>query len=125
MTSRVEGMLAPELKSKWLEALRNGGYKQGHQELYTPSDEGDGRFCCLGVLAVVAGEDLNKIAGKCHLDDILRSDLIGTFDTGDPADPTFSSVNPDTFTTTQRTLAGLNDSGKTFAEIADWIEVNL
>lgn len=39
--------LNPELKAKWLDALRSGKYQQGRQCLR--SDEGC--YCCLGVLA--------------------------------------------------------------------------
>lgn len=36
----------PEIKEKWLEALRSGDYQQGTGRLKTI----DGKFCCLGVL---------------------------------------------------------------------------
>lgn len=38
-----------ELKTKWLEALRSGEYKQTQGAL-----ECDGSYCCLGVLQMVA-----------------------------------------------------------------------
>lgn len=37
----------PEIKTKWVEALRSGKYKQGKKSLR--SREGD-KYCCLGVL---------------------------------------------------------------------------
>lgn len=37
----------PEIRRKWVEALRSGKYEQGRNHLRTI----DGRFCCLGVLA--------------------------------------------------------------------------
>lgn len=39
----------PEVKQKWVEALRSGKYKQGQGALRT----GDG-YCCLGVLCELA-----------------------------------------------------------------------
>jgi hypothetical protein len=46
----VVGMDA-ELKRKWVEALRSGKFKQGRECLVDDHN----RYCCLGVLAVVAG----------------------------------------------------------------------
>jgi hypothetical protein len=40
----------PQLKRKWLIALRSGRYKQGRDQLKRGR-----KFCCLGVLADVAG----------------------------------------------------------------------
>lgn len=37
--------MSPELKTRWLEALRSGEYKQGRAYLRK-----DDKFCCLGVL---------------------------------------------------------------------------
>lgn len=42
-----------ELKTKWLEALRSGKYKQGRSALRTIQDE----FCCLGVLCDIVAPD--------------------------------------------------------------------
>lgn len=48
--------MSPDLKAKWLEALRSGRFMQGHYQLRTLS----GKFCCLGVLCVVAGVEINN-----------------------------------------------------------------
>jgi hypothetical protein len=42
----------PEIKQKWVEALRSGKYKQGYKQL---RDE-NGAYCCLGVLCEVVGK---------------------------------------------------------------------
>ncbi len=42
----------PELKKKWVAALRSGEYKQGRNRLHRKVDNS---FCCLGVLCEVAG----------------------------------------------------------------------
>lgn len=51
----------PEIKARWVHALRSGRYKQGHRRLETS----DGRFCCLGVLCKIAVED-GVIERKVH-----------------------------------------------------------
>jgi hypothetical protein len=38
--------MKPEIKQKWIDALRSGKYKQGRGYLRTSRDE----YCCLGVL---------------------------------------------------------------------------
>ena len=40
--------MTPELKTKWIEALRSGKYEQGKHYLKV-----NGKFCCLGVLCEV------------------------------------------------------------------------
>jgi hypothetical protein len=49
----------PEVKVKWLEALRSGKYKQctGLLKDQNPENEKDISFCCLGVLADLAIEN--------------------------------------------------------------------
>ena len=42
--------LRPEVKAKWVAALRSGDYKQGRNALRTHDDH----FCCLGVLCDLA-----------------------------------------------------------------------
>lgn len=45
--------MTPELKAKWIAALRSGEYQQGRGRLRTD----DNRFCCLGVLCAVTGRE--------------------------------------------------------------------
>lgn len=45
--------MKPEIKSKWLSALRSGDYKQVDGQL----NKGDEGFCCLGVLCEIAVQD--------------------------------------------------------------------
>jgi hypothetical protein len=93
-----------QLKAKWVEALRSGEYKQGKTFLYNTTDE---TYCCLGVLCAIHGDPLNKLAHNCTTN-------ITWFDTG--------------LDDKQRSLLGdtMNDNeGKSFAEIADYIEKNL
>lgn len=46
--------LKPEVKQKWLQALRSGSYKQGKHVLRTA----DNHYCCLGVLCDVVAPEL-------------------------------------------------------------------
>jgi hypothetical protein len=55
----MNGQKMPKaLRDKWVAALRSGDFGQCQNELRSS----DGRYCCLGVLAVVAGEDTAAVA---------------------------------------------------------------
>lgn len=86
-----------KLKAKWVEALRSGKYEQGK---YYLSD--GGKFCCLGVLCDVRGlrPERNSDLYAYPLRDVLS----------------FHDCE---------VLAGMNDRGKSFAEIADYIEQHI
>lgn len=103
--------MTPELKTKWLEALRSGNYKQGQNRLRHK----DETFCCLGVLCDVV--DPSKWLSIRGDESYLYGDSRGflTFSLLQEVDMTDSQ---------QRKLAGLNDEGTTFSEIADHIEKN-
>lgn len=104
-----------ELKNKWLEALRSGEYKQGVNFLRNIGDN----YCCLGVLYEVEGISPLDIenSGKsiCY-----RYDGINTsFPSNEVIKRWGMSIG------TCNNLAKMNDNGKRFNEIADWIEENL
>lgn len=94
-----------ELKTRWIKALRSGRYKQGHSYLKL-----DNSYCCLGVLAQIQRCKWNAEA------------------------PIFEGVEQESVAylaprfagglrrETQMRLAALNDGGKSFKEIADYIE---
>lgn len=103
------------LKAKWVKALRSGRYDQHDGDL---ANKQGTAFCCLGVLADIQG---------C----LWRDDLHALI----PVDPkTGWRVGEGTLTMKkfcggltdddQSILAGMNDEGKSFAEIADFIETN-
>lgn len=97
----------PELKAKWLDALRSGNYKQVRGQLAL-----GGGFCCLGVL--------NEIGGfGCRADAGLLWDL--------KSDPDLCQCPLLAIPgETQRHLAFKNDLLEwSFEQIADWIEENL
>lgn len=105
--TQSKNKLPHDLKTKWLKALRSGQYKQGTKRLYDADS-----YCCLGVLS--------KIQGR----------LDGAYDGIDGSDLLLSVDNPHEFLNdteicsigAARNLAGINDTGATFAEIADIIE---
>lgn len=98
-------------KAEWVAALRSGEYAQGTGLLR----DFDNRFCCLGVLcdleygrdAWVAGfgDGRYAINGSIAL---LHGELLNKVGKWSMYD-----------------LTNMNDSGSTFAEIADWIEANM
>lgn len=113
--------LTPELKAKWVAALRGGEYVQGDGELYSDCSEPP-TYCCLGVLGALCGVSLDDLSGQQTLDEI---DLAVLGPWGNIDDPSVNPSDPATLTTTQRKLAVMNDGGSSFKQIADWIEVNL
>jgi hypothetical protein len=86
-----------KLKADWVKALRSGEYRQGRGEF-----EGARGFCCLGVLCKVANEP-------------TVIDAVGNW-----AFPEKHLPKNETWV-----LAGMNDSGASFYQIATYIEQNL
>jgi hypothetical protein len=116
-----------ELKAKWIAALRSGDYKQGRSRLATV----DGGYCCLGVLCEVLELPKKRVEGgyefaglSCVLSysitEPLGIDSIGSFEP-DEGDERAMGVRTGEVCQAA-SLAMLNDSGYSFAEIADMIE---
>jgi hypothetical protein len=143
-----------DVKAKWLAALRSGEYKQTQGVLaHTFFSEGENGevtgYCCLGVLCDLAVKDgvipppVKDYGGDWKygaFDRVLYDEgdykEYDTSETGLPMtvrewagldvsdeDPKWTDPTPDE--PSNYTLAGANDSGKTFAEIADIIEEHL
>ena len=101
----------PELKEKWLKALRSGEYMQGIGALRDVNDQ----YCCLGVLADVIGCEWKPARVSFSLyacsfqnkpsEQYLRHDILPGHVQGEPA--------------------RMNDEGATFTEIATYIQENL
>ena len=92
---KVPMNMPQELKEKWVEALRSGEYKQGLGVLQV-----GGRFCCLGVLEMVA--DGNVECSAMPSPEWLRNHGVLALDLQ---------------------LVSMNDTlGSSFREIADYIE---
>lgn len=113
-----------KLKAKWLKALRSEKYKKGRGQLRSKEN----RFCCLGVLADVAG---------CHW---LTSDSDGTLDgygvrsklgVEQTELPIGLRMRARIYDEQEAQLIKLNDCGPdfdipwSFKKIAHWIEKNL
>ena len=125
--------MIPELKAKWVAALRSGDYKQGTEFLKAGSateiSNGQHEYCCLGVLCEIlnipsvpypnaAGEVYDYKFGEAGQDAGLIPTNYFHNDLG------FDRLN-------QPVLMTMNDGvqsetetipPKTFAEIADYIE---
>lgn len=56
----MENKLPVEFKQKWIEALRSGVYEQGKGYLMLRKNQKD-KFCCLGVVCVIAGIPKEKL----------------------------------------------------------------
>ena len=105
-----------QLKADWVEALRSGNYKQGRGELLDDVIETDVRHCAMGVLCEIDPE-VERVPGfgyryhgemmeyQLHRNYLMDRDL-------DKADVTHVIIAND-------------DRGKSFNEIADWIESRL
>lgn len=111
---------------KWIKALRSGKYKQAREKLCKVDSKGNERFCCLGVacdLFIKSGGDLeseDSIDGfrwygsdDSSLPGAVQSWLGLSSDTGNLIPFSFGN-----------SLAGKNDNGASFKQIADIIEKN-
>lgn len=102
--------MIPELKKKWIEALRSGKYIQGREFLYRHNT-----YCCLGVLCSIMmidrDDNLYFVDDKgTHFNDRLLDEI-----------REFIGLNP----YQEDKLIKMNDSCYSFSEIADWIERNV
>lgn len=118
--------LDPEKKKAWVEALRSGKYLQGKYALRTK----DNHFCCLGV--AVEAMDLGGWADPA-LDPVEAqifdpTKYVGEFVTGQTNQNRMPPQTRDLIgldVLDHDVLIGMNDNGKTFGEIADYIERKL
>lgn len=104
-------------KKLWIDALRSGKYSQTQGRLRIEDS-----YCCLGVICDLLVPDewefahINEETGLTHYTtrgnahDVLPGSLADIL-----------GIDWDT----QNKLVDINDSGKSFLEIADWIEKNL
>lgn len=103
--------LDAEMKQAWCTALRSGKYLQRptkpHVRTQVPSPEDE--YCPLTLLSCVVYPEMLGIMASCKGDQEMETFMFSFFGDGIPA----------------HEVINLHWSGKTFSEIADWIEVNL
>lgn len=104
----------PDLKARWVAALRSGKYKQGYGALRPTEDT----YCCLGVLCdIYAPDGWVMGAGEPY--------AFGRYEDTSYLPPTLS-LDPGRSRRRQGQLTLMNDEKRrSFTEIADWIEENL
>ena len=119
--------MKPEIKSKWVAALKSGEYAQGERRVL---NDGFGGWCCLGVLCDIyakefgdlwerSGEGLRLSIGSCYYppNEVRKwADF-------------HEDESPVSIGNIERSVAvhndGVNCPRRTFAEIADAIEAQL
>lgn len=116
----------PEVKAKWLTALRSGVYRQSQGSLRNERNE----YCCLGVLCELASQaDVIPlpilISDRTHYayngsEAYLPDAVMGW--AGLDKSPEVPAINSNN---EPLELAYLNDSGYSFERIADLIEEHL
>lgn len=105
-----------QVKTQWLQALRSGEYEQTKHRLHTY--EG---FCCLGVLCdfAIDGEwDSWNTDDKGRVTSYHKGGNIALL-------PNHFLEYVGMTHEHQEHLTRMNDDGKTFEQIARWIEINL
>lgn len=121
----------PEIKQKWIEALRSGKYRQGEEWLYAKNPRGDERYCCLGILCVVNDIPFTSPDFDNYTVEDNWQFAPATYDGRHTLDKYFELPEQDHMAeyglgeNEYTYLAHLNDIGQSFNDIADWIEGNL
>ncbi len=115
MKTEKKYQLPKEFAEKWVAALRSGKYKQGKSRLRSPK----GEYCCLGVACIVQKVPYRDLKDALWItgDDYYG---FGFIPEGFPS----QLIGKATENELVRSFASLNDSQKSFPEIADWIEEN-
>lgn len=103
--------MTPEFKAAWIAKLRDPETKQGRGRL----EYFDGSQCCLGIAANLAG--VRKIPSRENFQFIFGDRWINP---GLPPRGWMGLSDDDI-----AKLVQMNDHGRTFPEIADWIEDNI
>jgi hypothetical protein len=107
--------MTPELKARWIKALTSGEYDQTSTYLKRGLRSGvyPAGYCCLGVLLEIEGNDFDKDE-HYFKDDYTMKMLTGEF----MNKVGITAAAADEF-------AEMNDSGRSFDDIAEQIEEHL
>ena len=125
MSDLFQPEIATDLRAQrwvreWIEVLRSGKYPQGRERLRTTNG-----FCCLGVACDAFNDHIWRAAAGGSDWRYLGAGI----DLPKPVMDAYRLRRPDGQYTGEggyaASLAGDNDAGKTFAEIADLIEREL
>lgn len=109
------------VKKWWIKALRSGKYLQGRYSLCCTRAAGEDRFCALGVLIDVAA-DGDWVSFFTPVDNYCMWQFQGKTTGLSQALREELGISG----SEHNILVDMNDDkGKSFAEIADWIEENL
>jgi len=125
----------PDIKQRWLTALRSGEYQQGQGALRRRKQEGPDELCCLGVLCEIAVADqvipepVYTTGDACYEyangDHHMPEPSVLPYPVRDWAGLPDTNPNVMEQDGTVASLAELNDHDYTFAQIADLIENQL
>ncbi len=102
-----------DIKVKWVEALRSGKYRQGIGELRSRDD----KYCCLGVLCDIVAPERWEVSAT------TGGYSIGT--SGKLCPVEVAEIAQIDRAVTHILAMQKNDTGESFAAIADWLEQNL
>lgn len=117
-----------DVKQKWLEALREGSYRQCQGRLKTPGKDGTRtKYCCLGVLTNIYIKETGKvkwceITGSVVLPPEVRR--WAGLNRSNPVVP-LKGYTEAGLSRGRGHLAELNDDGYSFKQIADLIEKHI
>jgi hypothetical protein len=112
--------LKPEVKEKWLAALRSGEYNQGRRQLRTS----DGNYCCIGVLCDISG--LGEWVDDAGYGSNYKTEDGLSWATAPAVVRAWATRDGEDSDSVWDDLVGLNDlSSLSFEEIAMYIEEDL
>lgn len=101
----------------WIEDLREHPELQGNQHLYC-----DGKYCCLGRLCIIAGEQIEEIKHECFIEENVLSDIPNTLRDNKEIARLFASMNDGGLTLSYAKAWEIEIKQYTFPEIANFLE---
>ena len=116
-----------EVRDVWLKDLRSGEYTQTHKSYLGIEDKATDTkvYCCLGVLVDNAAKDYAARHWEVPNWDETQANRILYDDSNSAYLQRETLKKIGLSDEDQSTLAGMNDGGTSFDEIAIWIETNL
>lgn len=120
----------PEVKKKWLTALRSGKYRQGTDCLKQEGADGRPLYCCLGVLCDLYVQEVGGRFSEPQ-PEIVFCDVTGESREAIPPQDVVKwaqlrhAVGNRVEGDELESLANYNDDGHSFEEIAEIIEAKL